>query len=188
MTTAWEPEEPPQAILEGEIVPYVDEEPPPRRRRKYTLNVDEDTIEQIILKRGLGHTLRALADEYGVSHETIRIWCGEAQAKRQIKPADVPKVRAKIALQYEAAEEVCRKIIRDFPGTKAALDAISVLNGLMANRSKLLGVIAPVRVDASVYVVTEEERELQEMINEAAAREAAREARVIADATADEDL
>jgi hypothetical protein len=178
--------------LEGEIVPWDSPEPPPdtegRRERKWGYPIDEDTVRAAVRDRTAGMPTKVVAQKYGISHETVRRWCGDAVMARRYTPEQLGEIRAALALEYEVAASFCWDMVRAAPLSKLALEALGRIDSLTSNRAKLLGAIAPVRVDAQVHLVTEAERELQEMINEANAKTAVDEARVIAEAGADEEL
>lgn len=194
----------PGAVLEGEImpapIPVGDFTEPPRAHRTWRADLSEDDIRNLINERLIGYSLRQLSGKYHVSPQTIKRWTDGHVQKREYTPPDIPAIRARMAAEMEAAEAVVERIIRltglaensTVPVTdklaKVALDAVAQLNALKVNRARLVGAVAPVRVDAVVTQLTAAEAELQEMINEAKAREHRREADVIAQASADEDL
>lgn len=201
MTTS---DQEPGAVLEGEILPapipvgeYTD---PPRAHRTWRADLSEDDIRNLINERLIGYSLRQIGEKYHVSPQTVKRWTDGHVKSREYAPVDIVAVRARMAAEMEAAEAVVERIIR-LTGlaqhgslavsdklAKVALDAVAQLNALKTNRARLLGAVAPVRVDAVVTKLTAAEAELQEMINEAKAREHQREADVIAQASADEDL
>lgn len=194
----------PGAVLEGEImpapIPVGEFTEPPRAHRTWRADLSEDDIRNLINERLIGYSLRQLSGKYHVSPQTIKRWTDGHIKKREYAPPDIVAIRAQMAAEMEAAEAVVERIIRltglaensAVPVTdklaKVALDAVAQLNALKVNRARLVGAVAPVRVDAVVTQLTAAEAELQEMINEAKAREHRREADVIAQASADEDL
>lgn len=157
--------------IEGEIVgpvPLIEGERDDRRReRRYH---DEDTIAQAIRARALGFSLQEIAGQLDVSHESVRRWCGEANKSRQYGRADLPKVRAAMAVELEAAEHEALRVVRTYPGTELALKALNTFNQLIRTRANLVGAVAPVKIDVDVKETTAVDAELQEMV--AAARQA----------------
>jgi len=156
--------------------------------------------------------LRRIAARFGVSTETVRRWTRGDVDKRS-SAVDTPKLRAEAAIHLEAERTQAWEIFQqlkdalamgvgqddDPPGRrtaalphptylKALMDALGKVESATAVHAKLLGLYVPVKVDVQITALTEAERELQEMINEAKTRTAAMEAAVIAEASEDPDL
>jgi hypothetical protein len=180
-----------RAPLEGEIV-FI--EHPHRAYRRNTAgqtDYDEAFVREVIAW-SISHptwSLRKIGDKFGVHHATIANWCRAANVDRQT--ASVAQLRAEASLQLQAARDQAWKLhelallTRDVRDALAALSAINMLTGTDA---KLMGLNMPVRVDVQHTAITEAERELQQIIDEAKAKTAAEEATVIAQASEDPDL
>jgi hypothetical protein len=182
----WEPEwvDEHGTIHQGEIVG-----PTPRRRGGSPIT-DEDLIRAVIDARVQGRGLVDIATEYGVSHETVRRWCGEAEKGRRTQ-IDVVGLRIEAAQHLEAARRSAWELYRTGRAVQAPgvmRDALNQVNALTTTHSKLMGLNMPVRVDVQVTELSQAEQELQEMINEAKAEAAAKEQAVIDAADADPDL
>jgi len=181
-----------QAPLVGELQ-YV-----PHPRRAYRRNssgqrdYDEAFISEVIAARVTDprRGLRSIADEFGVSVESVRRWTTAAADKRQF--ADVPKLRGEASLRLQVAIDEAWAIYRAAVATRKlryALDALHMINMFTATDAKLMGMNMPVKLDVAVQQqLTEAELELQEIIREAQAKTAADEAAVIAQASQDPDL
>jgi transposase len=157
-----------------------------RRRTSYA---DEDTIAAVIADRAKGMGLRAVAAKWRCSPETVRRWCGEDIEAHKL--ADVDKVRAEVAQQLATVRREAWAMFeagKDLGRADIMKDALTRVESSAMATAKLTGAIRPVKIDVMHTAVTEAERELQEMINEARARTAAEEAAVIASANADPDL
>jgi AraC-like DNA-binding protein len=181
--------------LEGEIVfvPQRSRQAPGGRgfgnRSNYNVFVDEDIVREVVALRTVHNwTLRKIAEKYGMSPETVRRWCGESTRDRRAKDVDIVGIRLEAAAHLEEARHQAWRIHDEAAGHKAQLDALGKVNELTSAHARLMGLNAPVRVDLQVSELTEAERELQEMINEAKASEATREAEVIRAASEDPDL
>lgn len=158
---------------------------------------DEDTVRAVVHDRVTGMTLRAVAEKYGISVETVRNWSKETQERAE-RMTDVVKIRAAEALQLEAVQRVAWGMVRageallaagDFKGGLAMMkDGLSQVQMATMGHSLLHGTRAPVRVDVTHHAMTQAEQELQEMINEAKAKAANAEADVIRAASEDPDL
>lgn len=162
-----------------------------RKGSRYGSILDDDFIAEVIRERCVKRRkVTDIADEYGVSIETVYKWSGEHRM-RAPSAANVVKVREEIADELDAiALETWDLHRRAKLGGSAdfELKALKQLEQTARTKALLMGANAPVRHDLTVSVVTEAERELQEMINEAKAREAAREQAVIDAASADPEL
>lgn len=195
-----------QMAIEGEIVagpwewnkPYGGGEAPDPERpgrgygtgpgRRF-IDLDEDDIRGIVAERLQGATLRALAAKHKVSPQTIRNWTEGHVAGLQ--PTDIVKARNHHAAHFEAVRDAAwelyraGKLARD---PRVMLDAMTQVRFATESITKLRGLNAPVKVDVEVVALTEAEKELREMLNEAAAKQAAEEAAVIKAAESDPDL
>lgn len=150
---------------------------------------DEDFIKEVVTERVIkGRALTDVAAEYGISHETVRRWSGDAQAARNVTKPDVIAIRAGLAAELETVGREAWKIHKGALDNKTRLEALGRVESTIRARAILEGANAPVRHDVSVTAVTEAEKELQEMIMEARAREAVNEQAVIDAASADPDL
>lgn len=157
-------------------------------RRSYNTFVDDDAVMEILDKRIRGWTLRKIADEHGISPSTVSRWCGESVQATKRKAEDLLALRIEAAQHLEAARRAAWKIHEEAALHKTQLDALGKVETLTNAHARLMGAIAPVRVDLQVTELSAAEQELQEMINEAKARTAADEAAVIAAASEDPDL
>lgn len=160
-----------------------------QQKRGHRTRASEDQVAGVIADRVRGMPLKAVAQKWDISPETVRLWCGENLTSRLT--TDVDKLRAEAAQQldvvrreawgmYEAGKTVGQPRTMD--------NALSRVESATMSKAKLEGAIRPVRVDVQVTAVTEAEKELQEMINEAKAKAAAEEQAVIDAASADPDL
>jgi len=179
-----------QQAIEGEIIP-------PEAKKKHwnsdgngrNAYVDGDVVDAVIADRVSGMTLRQVGEKWGISHQTVHNWCGGDLKNR--KSADVAEKRAHAAQQLAVARGEAWKIYRaakDRGLTKVMDNALIRIESITMAMAKLEGAIAPVRVDLTVTELTAAEQELQEMLNEAAAKAAAEEQAVIDAANADPDL
>lgn len=183
----WEPEwmDENGVVHKGEIVG-------PRRRRQAGGQpiIDEDLVRAVIDARVKGNSLRDIADAYGISHETVRKWCGEATQKRRAE-VDVVGLRVEAAQHLEAARREAWDLHRMGKAAQHGgimRDALNQVNQLTATHAKLMGLNMPVKIDVAVTELSAAEQELQEMINEAKARSALEEQAVIDAANEDPDL
>lgn len=183
----WEPEwmDEDGVIHKGEIVG-------PRRRRKAGGQpiIDEDLVRAVIDARVKGGTLRDIADAYGISHETVRKWCGEAIKSRRAE-IDVVGLRVEAAMHLEAARREAWKLhaageAAQMP--KVMLDSLTQVGQHTMAHARLMGLLMPTKVDVQVTELSQAELELQEMLREAQAKAAAAEAEVIRAASEDPDL
>lgn len=183
----WEPEwvDENGVIHTGEIIG-------PRRKRKAGGSpiIDEDLIRAVIDARIKGGTLMDVAADYGVSHETVRRWCGEATRARRAE-VDVVGLRVEAAMHLEAARRESWELHRlgkaiKHPGVMK--DALALVNQQTMTHARLMGLLMPVRVDVAVTELSQAEVELQEILREAQAKAANVEADVIRAASEDPDL
>lgn len=153
--------------------------------------LDEDLIREILRERLVKQrSLADLADEYGISKATINRWATEARHRGPNAP-NVVKIRDELDEQFGTIAREAWKLHRqavDAGQGDLNLKALARLESITRGRALLHGANAPVRHDLTVAVVTEAERELQEMIREAKAAESVREKAVIDAASADADL
>lgn len=177
-------------VLEGEIVPA--------KRGPYWTNTnghgrhagaDEDLVRQVIADRVTGMTLKQVAAKWGVSHQTVANWAGEDRKNRS--RVEAAEARGEAAQQLAVARDRAWELYRMgrlARNPKLMSEALLRVESITGNKARLEGAIKPVRVDVEVHAVTEAERELQEMLNEAAAKAAAEEQTIIDAANADPDL
>jgi hypothetical protein len=176
-----------QKPLEGEIVLPTRRASAGGYRTRQGNLFDDDLVQEVIAERVVKRrTLRSIADEYGVSTETIARWAGERNAMHPT--IDVGRARALLADELDVIAQEAWKIHRETLDRKLQLDALGRLESLVRSKAQLLGLNAPVRHDVTLSAVTEAERELQEIINEAKAKTAAQEQAVIDAASTDPDL
>lgn len=183
----WEPEwmDEDGVIHTGEIVG-------PRRQRKAGGQpiIDEDLVRAVIDARVKGGTLKSIGETYGVSHETVRRWCGEAVKGRR-QEIDVVGLRVEAAMHLEAARREAwelQQAAKVLQMPKIALDALSQVGQHTMAHARLMGLIMPTRVDVQVTELSQAEIELQELLREAQMKAAAAEADVIRAASEDPDL
>lgn len=178
---------------------YDDEGQPrdPRGRTFGPRSYDEGLVEEVIAYR-VTHPhegARTVGARFGISRSTVERWTRD-DIDRRSSIVDTARKRAEAAIQLEAAQAEAWKLYdaatgrspKDARMLRTALEALRTVDMIAGSHAKLLGLNMPVKVDVQVTELTEAERELQEMINEAAARAATLEADVIAQASEDPDL
>lgn len=168
--------------ISGEIVP-ADQWDEPRNggQNGAGKRYSEEVIAEAIRARALGFSLRQISDRLGISAETVRKWCREAGVQRTYRDVDIPKVRAELAIELEAMQHEALRVVRMYPGTKLALEAITAANHVIRTRANLLGAVAPARVQVDVTETTAQDLELRDMINVAKAKQDAERARIRAE-------
>jgi hypothetical protein len=123
-----------------------------------------------------GKSFRAIGEELGVSHEWAR-----QLVEREIEARKWPVVEklrevelARLETLHQALWALVVKHAEkgDLAAVLAVMDRIERFG---ARRSKLLGLDAPVQVNATVHEVTQQDLELQQLIREAEAQAAAAE-------------
>lgn len=183
----WEPEwiDEDGVIHTGEIVG-------PRRQRKAGGQpiIDEDLVRAVIDARVKGGTLKAIGETYGVSHETVRRWCGEAIKGRRAE-VDVVGLRVEAAMHLEAARREAWKLHalgEQVQRADVMKDALTQVGQHTMSHARLMGLLMPTRVDVQVTELSQAELELQEILREAQMRAANAEADVIRAASEDPDL
>lgn len=178
MDNEWDLEPPestepqPEKVYTGEIVtarPLFEEH---EDRRRDAPRYDEETIAEAIRAVVAGFPLSQVAERVGCAKVTVWRWYTGAIKDREIanNPSAVSNARAKIALELETAREEAWKIIRNYPGTKIALEALVQINNLIRNQAVLQGLNAPTVVHVDTPAANETDLELQEMITEARAK------------------
>ncbi len=153
--------------------------------------------------------LRKIGARFGVSQETVRRWT-RADVDKRSSAVDTPKLRAEAAIHLEASRAEAWEIYQAIK-ERLQIDARSAEEGgtpglphptylqmldkflarveqVTGTHAKLMGLNMPVKVDVQLTALTDAEKELQDMINEARERTAAMEAAVIAEASEDPDL
>lgn len=183
----WEPEwiDADGVIHTGEIVG-----PRPQRKAGGQPIIDEDLVRAVIDARVQGRTLMDIGQQYGISHETVRRWCGEAIKGRRAE-VDVVGLRVEAAMHLETARREAWALYR---AAKAAQnggimkDSLTQVGQHTMAHARLMGLLMPTRVDVQVTELSQAEIELQEMLREAQAKAAAAEAEVIRAASEDPDL
>lgn len=180
--------------LEGELVPFARSER--NEKRGKTTEFDEDDIRQIAIWRQAGFSLREIEGMcltffgHAPSRMTIKRWTDDYEIVQVDKqhPTATPAQRAAIITQYEAVAIEAWRIAMAYRGTELALKALDRVIAATRHKALALGSNMPVRVDHTVELVSETERELQEMLREAAAAQARRQEEVIRRASEDPDL
>lgn len=126
-----------------------------------------------------------------VTEHAIRTMIEEDGSAYKLSQDDLAMARARslalIHLTQQVASTVMLRAAQDDAG-ELALKAIDRLGRAAESEAKLLGLNVPVRYDATLTVMSKEEAELQEIINEAKAQAAALEGEVIRQASEDPDL
>lgn len=183
----WEPEwmDENGVIHTGEIIG-------PRRQRKAGGQpiIDEDLVRAVIDARVQGRTLKDIGEQYGISHETVRRWCGEAVKGRRAE-IDVVGLRVEAAMHLEAARREAWELERTGKQMRHAgvvRDALNQVGQLTMAHARLMGLLVPTRIDVQVTELSQAEVELQEMLREAQAKAASAEADIIRAASEDPDL
>lgn len=177
---------------------------------------DEGLVREVIAY-AVVHPYESMASigrRFGVSAGSVGKWTRDDVDKRS-SAVDTPRLRAEAAVNLEAVRNeawALHQALKDAMGLpaagqglaedgtpapftpphpsylKALMDALVRVESATATHAKLMGLNMPVKVDVQLTQLTEAERELQEMIDEATARTAAMEADVIAQASEDPDL
>ena len=177
-----------------------DEEGQPRDPRGRTFgprSYDEALVAEVI-HYTITHPhegSRTIGARFGISRSTVERWT-RADVDKRSSVVDTARKRAEAAIQLEAAMAEAWKLYdaatgrapKDARMIRTALESLRTVEMLSNSHARLLGLNMPVKVDVQVTELTEAERELQEMINEAAAKTARLEADVIAQASDDPDL
>lgn len=176
-----------QRALEGEVVGHDDggkEKPRAGRRTWYTEEEPEtyeDLVRQVVHAWVAGWTYGQIKEKYGVERNTVRNWVDAARDKNNITAPEIGRARAEVALDLKVAAGHCWTIVRTYPGTKIALEALARIESIARTLAALQGLNAPARVEVQHTEVTQEDLELQEMINEARAKSDQRQATLRAD-------
>lgn len=183
----WEPEwmDEDGVIHTGEIIG-------PRRQRKAGGQpiIDEDLVRAVIDARVKGGTLKAIGKAYGISHETVRRWCGEAIKARRAE-VDVIGLRVEAAMHLETARREAWKLHQFGEAVQrpdVMKDALTQVGQHTMAHARLMGLLMPTRVDVQVTELSQAEIELQEILREAQTKAANAEAEVIRAASEDPDL
>lgn len=145
-------------------------------------------IGELILEGRLkGTQMHLLADEFDISEPTAYRWMQLALDARLIPTVDAYRERENELLDatqrqlqdnLEAANLLIRKGLDDdklglvTKGMESRMQAIGLQLRLSERRSKLNGLDAPIRVDATITHRDAEDAELEELINEDRARAA----------------
>lgn len=155
----------------------------------------EPVVQAVIDERTLNPyaTLQQIADKFDVSTETVRVWCGEAKASRERARVDVQALRNERAEELEVA---LRQMWALYSACKAAsppnldgmVDAMNQIRQFTSIYARLMGLNAPIKIDVEATILTEAERELREMLDEAKAKAWATEQDTIKAASEDPDL
>lgn len=135
--------------------------------------------EKALELRLTGLTYRAMSSELDISFKTA-----ERRVKRALNRRLAPKVDEYRAMEDERILFVIAKliVIADNDDVKAA-DRIAAYNSILrasAQRAALHGLNAPVKVDATVVTVSQEDLEMQELIREAKMRASVVQGEVVA--------
>lgn len=177
--------------IEGEIVLAPQARGGSRRGAPKGRILDADLIKEVVRERLIKQRSQvSIAEEYGISPATVARWADNYRATAP-KAANVVKIRDELSEEFDtiAAETwALHKAAVEAHHGEIQLKALGRLESIVRAKALLHGANAPVRHDLTVAVVTEAERELQEMIREAKAAESAREAEVIRSASEDAEL
>lgn len=118
-----------------------------------------------------GKSFRAIGEELGVSHT----WAREL-VEREIEARKWPVVakwREVELARLEAMHQALWNLVikhAEAGDLAAVLAVMDRLEKFGARRSKLLGLDAPIQVDATVHEVTQQDLEIQELIQDAEAK------------------
>ncbi len=129
-----------------------------------------------------GMTHAAIAAALGVGTRSVADYIEEALAETR-----APKVEHLREITANRLDNALRKCVEllDHVDPNIRLKAAQRVTTIEAERAKLFGMYTPIRVDATVTEVTQQDLELQQMIDEARAQVAAREQQLREAATAD---
>jgi transposase-like protein len=167
----------PRAVLSGDILPYIDGmNADGTRRRGYNAFVDPETVQQVVYERAKGRTLRSIAKEYGISPDTVSKWYKGQIRERANNPEAAASARARLTIELEALRNEVWRMQRDAPDDlKVQRETWVRIESVVRTLADLNGWKTPttVRVDAHHTHQTQEDLELQEMINAAKAKHAA---------------
>lgn len=151
-----------------------EEEGPFNGRKTYRIDIDEDTIAEIIRQRHRGVAIRDLAKEHRVSKDTIIRWCGENVDRVKSSTVKAANARAAIVAELRTVRAEAWRIFEsnDHPGIKR--DMLVRVESTLVNEAILVGAKVPSTIKAEVQVteVTQADLELQAMIREAQAANA----------------
>ena len=127
-----------------------------------------------------GMTYRAISKELGINQTTLLHDIDVVLREREA--GNIAKLRAMEEERLDVAVKAACDIIEAHKGTELALKAVDRLIRASARRAGLLGLDAPTRVEVEQLQVTQADLELQGLIREARARNAAIKERITGDA------
>lgn len=130
-----------------------------------------------------GHTYAAIGRQMGCSATNVRQWI-DSEIERRIGPA-VEKLREFEAARLDELTVRAWEVMLNNAG-EMRLKAIDRLLQIARRRAALLGLDSPVRVDAVISQMSEQDIALAEMVNEARAANAVIEGELVAEVS-DED-
>jgi hypothetical protein len=142
----------------------------------HTLTNKPATTEQQVLAYQLkltGHSIRTIADRLGCSHT----WAWML-IEKEVETRKWPVVEKYRDMELGRLDELWRILwikLEELPPDDFdhLLPLVDRIHKVGERRAKLLGLDAPVKVDATVTEVTQQDIELQEMLTEAKARASA---------------
>lgn len=149
----------------------------PRTRRSDVGKVDEQ--EKSLELYLAGYSQMQIADQMGVSQTTVYHRLQEAAKRRTDPLVDEWRRTEGARLEFERGE--IRKIARDQSDPELKLKAYDRVLRYSDRLAKLYGADLPVKTEVTVVEITEAERELQEILNEAAAAQANKEQELLSE-------
>lgn len=147
---------------------------PGTRRRTVATRKDMAETMRLALEEGL--TQDQIAARQGITQGAVSKRINKLLAEHSYSGAEEWRKMDGLRLEHERAE--IKAIIRRQADDEMKLKGYDRLLRYSDRLAKLYGADLPVKVDMTVTEVSEAERELQEIINEARAKTAAEEARI----------
>ena len=143
-----------------------------RGRKRSRAEAEREENECLRLKL-LGWRDLDIAESMSISPATVqrRLRTGLARTK----PLRVAEYREQVKQQLEVLERVAMSKVVDVETQNVNLEAATLVLRILERKSRLLGVDAPVKAEVEVTQVTEQERELRDLLAAAAAQQAAAE-------------
>jgi DNA-binding CsgD family transcriptional regulator len=123
---------------------------------------------EVLKMRRRGWSITRIAIELGVSASTISKDLDTVLTEHTV--ANITMLRALENERLDYILDKCVEVIEAAPGTKLAIAAAGRLIQVSARRSALNGLDVPIRIDHTVHEVDAQDRELQEILREAQAR------------------
>jgi hypothetical protein len=146
-----------------------EEEGPFFGRKTFRIDIDEDTIAEIIRERHRGARIRDLAEKHRVSKDTIIKWCGESIDRVKSSTAKAVEARARIASELQTVRAESWRIFEESDHLGIKRDMLARIESTLINEATLIGAKAPTVLKAEVEVteLTQADLELREMIRAA---------------------